>query len=256
VTAKLYKDSSMVECVFNMKNWGEARTVEVGFPVMTFYHWSSKDTYGDDITPFIELYVGAKKIDMKSLYIPKAAKDLQARIKLSERYRDSIFQAAVDSLLKIHGSKNHGYHAAINDFMMNVVHKDKTFQDVMPGLMHILLERKNIPFYVWKVRFKAQENVTIKVRYRVPSGMLYKNSNRYFYYLLSTGAGWYKKIEKATIRARIMDSDIRAIRSVKPSTYRKDLKTKEYIWEFQNIEPIKDDNIYLEYEVLENDKSK
>jgi hypothetical protein len=40
VTVDLYKDSSFVQCVFNMKNFGKAQVLEVGFPMMNFYTWN------------------------------------------------------------------------------------------------------------------------------------------------------------------------------------------------------------------------
>ena len=254
VYAKIYKDSSIVECTFNMKNWGKASNIEVGFPAMTFYHWSARAW--DDIRPFIDVYVGSKKIDMQSLYLPKAAKNLQERIVSCKRYRDSIWNAAEDSLLKIHGSRNSDFKKARYQFIMNFEKTDKTYKtyaDVSPPLgLNFMLELRNIPFYVWKVNFKAKENVTIKVKYSVPSGMVRRNyyyTNRYFYYILSTGAGWYKSIEKATVRAHIMDFEMNAICQVKPSKYCIDQTLKDYIWDFTNLEPTQNDNVYLEYVV-------
>lgn len=249
VYAKIYKDSSIVECTFNMKNWGKTSNIEVGFPAMKFYHWLARDPYWDDIRPFLEVYVGLKKIDKQSLYLPKAAKNIQERIVLSKRYHDSIYKAASDSLLKIYGSMNSDYQKARSQFATNHIKTDTTYKNVSPEGISFMLEKKNIPFYVWNVKFKALENVTIKVKYSVPSGMrrININTNRYFYYILSTGAGWYKNIEKATVRAHIMDFEMSEICQVNPSNYRIDQTLKDYIWDFINLEPTKNDNVYLEY---------
>jgi len=247
VYANIFKDSSIVECVFNMKNWGQASNIEVGFPEMTFYHWSANGIYGDDISPFIEVYVGSKKIDKQSLYIPKAAKDLQDRIMLSNKYRDSLYHAYSDSLILVYGTKNRDYHIAFNSLIDHYFHVDKNFIDVKLKSSQILFNQRNIPFYVWDVKFKALESVTIKVKYKAPCGMKYRDSGRYFFYILSTGAGWYKSIEKATVRACIMDFDMNKVSQPMPSNYRIDTNLKEYIWDFVNLEPTEDDNIYLEY---------
>ena len=247
VDAKIYKDSSIVECIFNMKNWGESRKIEIGFPVMTFYHWSMNDTYGDDITPFFEVYVGSKQIDKKSIYIPKAAKALQERVDSFRLYRQKTFQSYRDSLSKIYSSNSAEYQRALKQMIDYFNANDKTYEDVEPASMDLLLDRKNIPFYVWNVNFKASEELKIKVIYRVPCGMKYKDSARYFYYILSTGSGWFKSIEHATVRVHIMDFEMNDIRVTKPSNNIVDNSLKEYVWNFQNLEPTKDDNVYLEY---------
>jgi hypothetical protein len=256
VDASIYKDSSIVECNFNMKNWGESRKIEIGFPVMTFYHWSLNDTYGDDITPFFEVYVGSTRIDKKSIYIPKAAKDLQERVNTSRLYRQKTFQAYRDSLLKIYSPNSADYRDSYNKMVDSFNTYDKTYEDVEPASIHLLLDRKNIPFYVWDVNFKASEELKIKVIYRVPCGMKYKDSARYFYYILSTGAGWFKRIEKATVRVRIMDFEMSMVRETKPLNYQMDKSLKEYVWNFEDLEPTKEDNVYMEYVLPKKDEQK
>lgn len=247
VDAKIYKDSSIVECIFNMKNWGKSSKIEIGFPVMSFYHWSFNDIYGDDITPFFEVYVGSNQIDKKSIYIPKAAKDLQERVNSSRLYRQNTFKAYHDSLSRIYSSNSPNYRSEYNKMVENFNTYDKTYDDVEPASIRLLLDKKNIPFYVWNVNFKASEEITIKVIYRVPCGMKYKDSARYFYYILSTGSGWFKSIEKATVRVRVMDFDMNVVSKTKPSNNLIDKSLKEYVWNFVNLEPTLDDNIYIEY---------
>lgn len=254
VNAKLYNDSSIVECVFTMKNWGKESTIEVGFPEMTFYHWSMKGLYGDDISPFMDVYVGSEKIDQQRLYIPQAAKDLQHRIMLSNRYRDSLYKAYGDSLLLIYGTKNRDYTIAFKGIIDYYLHVDTTFSDVKSSFERLLFNRRNIPFYVWDVTFKALEHVTIKVTYKAPCGMKYRDSARYFYYILSTGAGWYKSIEKATVHATLMDFDMNSVSQTKPSNVRLDTNKKTYTWNFVNLEPTEADNVYIEYNSPEKRK--
>jgi hypothetical protein len=42
VIIDLYNDSSVVKCLFNMKNLGEQEKLQIGFPDMSFYHYSIK----------------------------------------------------------------------------------------------------------------------------------------------------------------------------------------------------------------------
>jgi hypothetical protein len=247
VNARVYKDSSVVECNFNMKNWGGQTKMEVGFPVMHFFNWSIMDVYVDDVTPFFEVYVGSKQISKKNIYIPKAAKDLQKRVNASILYRNKTFEAYRDSLSQIYSTDSREYYKAYSQLTENFWKKDKTYQDVEPASMRLLLEKKKIPFYVWSVNFKALEELKIRVIYRAPCGSKYKDLARYFYYILSTGAGWYKSIERATVRVRIMDFQTRFVSQVKPSNYVLNRSQNEYVWRFINLEPKIKDNVYLEY---------
>jgi hypothetical protein len=95
--------------------------------------------------------------------------------------------------------------------------------------------------------FKVLEELKIRVFYHAPCGSKYKDLARYFYYILSTGAGWYKSIERATVRVRIMDFQTRFVSQVKPSNYVLNRSQNEYVWRFINLEPKIKDNVYLEY---------
>jgi len=105
------------------------------------------------------------------------------------------------------------------------------------------------PWYVWKVDFKENEKKTIKVKYKLPSGLAYRNKNRYFKYILKTGAGWYKDIGKADIFIHLKDIELQDIERIEPNGYVKDKQNKIIKWNFENIEPTEKDNIYFQYTV-------
>lgn len=114
--------------------------------------------------------------------------------------------------------------------------------------MSFLLKRKNIPLYVWDVKFEASERKVIKVIYKVPSRKFYEDVN-IFFYNLSSGSGWYKSIEKATVRAQIMDFDLNLIKYPRPSNFHIDKTSNEYVWEFVDLEPTQEDDVSLQYVV-------
>ena len=51
VVIDLYNDSSVVRCLFNMKNLGEKEKLQIGFPEMSFYHFQIKGV-ADEINKF------------------------------------------------------------------------------------------------------------------------------------------------------------------------------------------------------------
>jgi len=51
VVIDLYNDSSVVRCLFNMKNLGEHEKLQIGFPEMSFYHFRIK-SIADEINRF------------------------------------------------------------------------------------------------------------------------------------------------------------------------------------------------------------
>ncbi len=52
VVIDLYNDSSVVKCLFNMKNLGEHEKLKIGFPEMSFYHYRIK-SLADEVSRFI-----------------------------------------------------------------------------------------------------------------------------------------------------------------------------------------------------------
>jgi hypothetical protein len=51
VIIDLYNDSSVVKCLFNMKNLGEYEKLQIGYPEMSFYHYSIK-SITDEVSRF------------------------------------------------------------------------------------------------------------------------------------------------------------------------------------------------------------
>jgi hypothetical protein len=45
VIIDLYNDSSVVKCLFNMKNPGEQEKIQIGFPEMTFHYLPKQELY-------------------------------------------------------------------------------------------------------------------------------------------------------------------------------------------------------------------
>jgi hypothetical protein len=247
VTADVYKDSSVVECVFYMKNWGEGCTMQVGFPMMDLYHFPLSEVGISDMRSFIELYVGDKKVDLDSLYIPEEITALRARMKLRDEYFTKSYAAARDSLFRVYGSRGTDYQNAVNKFRDDFQKNDTTFKDV-PAASTVWRRFRNTPYNVWNVTFDALGSQKITVRYRVPTGRIYKSSSRYFYYILHTGAGWYKDIEQARVRVRVMDFDLSKVSETRPSHYRINHAAREHVWDFVHFEPSEEDNVYFRFE--------
>ena len=58
VIIDLYNDSSVVKCLFNMKNLGEQEKIQIGFPEMTFHYLRQKskvDVYFGLIVPLFSV---------------------------------------------------------------------------------------------------------------------------------------------------------------------------------------------------------
>lgn len=191
VTVDLYKDSSIVECVFNMKNFGPEKTIEVGFPVMNFYHWQNPVSSETDKEKF-QVWIGDKRVENLDIYIPK----------LEDRLAGAF---------------------------------DKTRKD---------LGNENKPWYLWKTSFNKNETLTIVVRYSLPSGAT--KTNRFFNYLLSTGADWKDKINRAEVIVNVKDFGMEQVLSISPKNYT--IQGNQIMWDFKNIQPTTADDIFIKYE--------
>lgn len=109
------------------------------------------------------------------------------------------------------------------------------------------IKKGNYPWYIWKVHFDKEENKIIKLIYNLPSGQGYGSDYRYFKYLLNTGSGWYKDIEKAGIKLKLHDIELEKIEEITPAGYTIDSENKEINWNLTNLEPTEKDDIYLRY---------
>jgi len=106
---------------------------------------------------------------------------------------------------------------------------------------------QNKPWYLWKVHFNKNEAVKIVVKYRLPCGSL--KSNRFFNYLLSTGAAWAGPIKSASVIVNLKDIPADQVISVSPNKHLK-RSGQKLSWTFTNLEPTTNEDIDIKYEVV------
>ena len=186
VIIDLYNDSSVVTCLFYMKNLGEQEKLQIGFPEMSFYHYRQKS-----------------KVDEAN------------RFQVKENGKAMLFNFS-DSL-----KYNEEYRKKVESFQI----KEE--------------------WYLWESEFQQGESKTIEVQYSLPFGMLYKTNERFFTYLLSTGANWNGTIGKAEIIVNLKDIEMDSIVSQQPDNCVK--SNKQLIWTFSDFEPSTKDDIKVHY---------
>lgn len=211
VEVELYKDSAFVTCHFKMENKGDKTNLEIGFPVMEFQYWSFGGYTPQDKSRFT-ITVDDQEITKNHIKVPQ---ELQ---KLYDTYMDSYSKD-----LGISGD-------VISEF------SDK-------------VENGSFPWYVWDATFDEGEQKDIKVSYKLPSGIGYGAHYRYFNYILHTGSGWYGDIKKADIILRLHDINFDLIEKISPKGNIVNKSDKTISWQFLDIEPSKDDDIYIQYYV-------
>jgi len=81
----------------------------------------------------------------------------------------------------------------------------------------------------------------------LPSGKGYGAEYRYFKYILETGSGWHGLIEQADIELKLHDIEMKTIEEISPKGCQIDTAEKIIKWNFFNIEPTTDDDIYIRY---------
>jgi len=99
-------------------------------------------------------------------------------------------------------------------------------------------------WFLWESTISEDETVEIRVKYKLPAG--YKKSNFFFYYLVSTGAGWKDSIESARVAVTIHDIPNDQLLSISPKGYAQ--SANKVVWEFSNFEPSEKDDIHIRYE--------
>lgn len=100
-------------------------------------------------------------------------------------------------------------------------------------------------WYLWDGEFQKGESKTIEVQYSLPYGMLYKTNERFFTYLLSTGADWKGTIGKAEIIVNLKDIETDSILSIQPGNF--EISNKQLTWTFSDFEPTTNDDIKIHY---------
>jgi hypothetical protein len=90
VTVDLFKDSSTVNCVFNMHNLGNSQNLEIGFPIMNFYLWTFQvDNYllDDANKNNFHVTVNGKKVETINMYVPANLKKILKSINSDGGYK-------------------------------------------------------------------------------------------------------------------------------------------------------------------------
>ena len=100
-------------------------------------------------------------------------------------------------------------------------------------------------WYLWESEFNQGESKTIEVQYSLPFGMLYKTNERFFTYLLSTGANWKGTIGNVQIIVNLKDIEIDSIISKQPNNF--EISNKQLTWIFSDFEPTTNDDIKIIY---------
>lgn len=100
-------------------------------------------------------------------------------------------------------------------------------------------------WYLWESEFQQGESKTIEIQYSLPFGMLYKTNERFFTYLVSTGANWKGTIGKAEIIVNLKDIEMDSIVSKNPSNC--EINNNQLIWTFSDFEPTTKDDIKINY---------
>jgi hypothetical protein len=258
VIADLYRDSAKVECIFEMVNYGDSITIEIGFPEMNFQYWGI-GKYSENDKANFEIYVDDYLLTDEDIGVPEELEEVYQKImhiyRIGREYnakRDSIYKAN-----NVRITKNEIYfypsRKALDNTNKALDSLDKWRQSEPRFTSELWKEfnaqkkKGNYPWYVWKVHFKEGERKIIKVTYNLPSGMGYGANYRYFKYLLNTGAGWYKDIEKADIILNLNDINIENIEEISPTNYFLDTQKKTITWNFRNLEPTEEDDIFVRY---------
>lgn len=211
VEIDLYQDSALVTCLFNMFNYGEETTLEVGFPEMYFY----------DRNPF-ELGAMVSCFGMT----PE-----QAWVECKKEYSKHI------------SMKVDGRSLTIDNLYVNSKNVYDSFNNK---------ESTILPWLTWIERFEAHKAKKILVSYTMPNGWEFHGDKHYtaslfrvFKYILSTGAGWYKSIGKATVIVRLHDIEPYYIDGFLPIGGKYNDKEMTISWKFKNLEPTAEDNISI-----------
>lgn len=266
VKAELHTDYATIDCTFEMMNYGEEISLEVGFPVMDFHYWQISGYRESDKSNF-KIIVDNKVLTEQEIKVPmemdsiyKEYMKVYAVEKELVRKSDSVY-TSYNVIQRENGTLKFpkGCNSTEVSNKILSLYDWRSKQPTMSGDLMSVFDKKiregKYPWYVWNVRFKENEHKTIKVSYRLPSGMSYAANYRYFKYLLNTGAGWYKDIGKAEIILKLNNIDLNKVEKIAPPNYTIDKKNKTIKWNFINLEPTKNDDIYLQY-YLSNERKK
>ena len=257
VSADLFNDSAKVECVFEMLNYGDSITIEIGFPEMNFQYWAIGN-YGENDKKSFKIFVDGNMLTEDQIGVPKEMAEIyDAYMKVYSIEKE--YKQKFDSINRVYNVKEikDGYKYESKDIFDKVrliqdsLYKWRDSQAYLDSELwkqfDYQMKNGNYPWYIWKVHFEKNETKVIKVSYSLPSGMGYGANYRYFKYILETGSGWFENIEEANIVLKLHDISLRRIEEIYPKGFTIDKSQKMISWNFRNIEPTKEDDIYVQY---------
>lgn len=138
-------------------------------------------------------------------------------------------------------------HGSLTDFAVSVDGMDTPVTKSSVGR-----SRSWNGWFLWDVTFAKNERKKIVVHYRDPleissSGIL---GRCYFRYILETGAGWHKDIERATVVVNLkggLTSD-QLIDGYNPSLDKATISKNEIRWNYENLEPSRRSNVFIKFQ--------
>ncbi|ESU18634.1 hypothetical protein FCR2A7T_27400 [Flavobacterium cauense R2A-7] len=258
VMVDLSVDQSIVKCTFEMKNYGSETILDVGFPVMEFQYWAINGYQENDKSNF-KICVDGKDLSENEIKAPIEADSLYKEY-MKVYAIEKELSRKTDSVYNIYGvtKKKNGTlkfskktNATKMQEAISELYKWRNKQPYVSGDLVLAFDEQigqgKYPWYVWNLKFKENEHKTITVSYKLPAGLSYGAEYRYFKYILNTGAGWYGDIGQADIILKLDKIDLGKVEKISPSGYSIDKKKNIIKWNFKNIEPTLNDDIYLQY---------
>lgn len=258
VVVDLYKDSAKVDCTFELTNYGDSTTIDIGFPEMNFQYWSIGE-YSEFDKKNFQIFVNENLLTEKDISVAKKFENVYRKYMFVFE-ADKECKKQIDSIYTVFNVKkrkngtliynNKQESTIVNKAVYSIYKLRKSKPYLGSDLWReydSLMKTGVFPWYVWKVRFKSNEKKTISVKYNLPSGMGKGANYRYFKYLLNTGSGWYRDIEKADVILNLKNIKIENIEEVLPKNYSIDFGSKTIKWNFKKLEPTTDNDIYFRY---------
>ena len=258
VFADLYNDSAKVECTFELLNYRDSTTIQIGFPEMNFQNWSLGQ-YNEDDRKTFRISVNGRILTENEIGVPEELDSIYNAY-MYVYFIENEYVRKADSIYKANNVivKDNGTYiypsTQSNQETAKALDILYQWRESKPYLSSDLwdefkkqMKKRNFPWYVWNVHFDKNERKVIKVTYSLPSGEGYGTAYRYFKYILETGSGWYKEIENAHIKLQLHDIDPETIEEITPNAYNNDKINNTIEWNLVNIEPTPNDDIYVKY---------
>ena len=259
VVGDLYNDSAKVECTFEMLNYSDSITIDVGFPEMNFQYWAYGEYDANDKQNF-KVYVDNKVLSATQIGVPSEMNDIYNAY-MSEFNSKKTYEQKFDSVCKVNhieldkkGNPLYNYNdpndkkrLALDSLRTKTNYGSFYIDSDLRNQFVNQRKKGNFPWYMWRVHFDRNEKKYIKVVYSLPAGFAAGKHDRYFNYILRTGAGWYQDIERADIILNLHGIQTKNLKQVNPAGSVIDNSTNTIHWNFKNLEPTEKDDIYVRY---------